>query len=113
MFKTFMVDIVQAPLSYLFLAEAFCGLRPEAFCGFLLMSAPACLTLWTLTVDLMVHETALGAGDGAADHQHVQLGVDLHNAQVLDSHLLHAHVPAPMVPLMILDMWLVAPREPI
>ena len=38
------------------------------------------------------HEAALGAGDRAADHQHVQLGVDLDDAQVLDSHLLHAHV---------------------
>ena len=38
------------------------------------------------------HEAALGAGDRTADHQHVQLGVDLDDAQVLDSHLLHAHV---------------------
>ena len=38
------------------------------------------------------HQTALGAGNGAADDQHVQLGVNLHNGQVLDSHLIHAHV---------------------
>ena len=45
------------------------------------------------------HKTALGAGNRAADHQHVQLGVHLDNLQVLHSHLLNAHVTRAIAPL--------------
>src|SRR5699024_8089711 len=37
-------------------------------------------------------QTALGAGNGTADNQHVQLVVNLHNAQVLDRDLIDTHV---------------------
>ena len=33
------------------------------------------------------HQTALGAGDGAADRDHVQIRIDLHAVQVLAGHL--------------------------
>ena len=38
------------------------------------------------------HQPALGAGDGAADRDHVQLRIDLHDVQVLDGHLVAAHL---------------------
>ena len=98
---------------YIFLAEAFCGLRPEAFCGFLLMSAPACLILWTLTVVLTVDEAALGTGNRAADDDHVELGVDLDDLKVLDGDLLHTQYwPGPILPLKIRLGSVVEPMEP-
>jgi len=41
---------------------------------------------------LDVDDAALGAGDCAADHQHVQLGVNLHDVQILDGDLIDAHM---------------------
>ena len=38
------------------------------------------------------HQTALGAGDGAADSDQVQLGIDLDDVQVLDGDLVTAHL---------------------
>ena len=38
------------------------------------------------------YQAALGAGNRAADNQHVQLGIDLDHAQVLDGDLLDAHL---------------------
>ena len=38
------------------------------------------------------HQTALGAGDGTADRDLVQFGIDLDDVQVLDGHLVAAHL---------------------
>ena len=89
---------------YLVRAEAFCGLtRAEAFCGLTLTPvAAAFLTGWTLTVSLIytmlpfgpgtAPRTAIRFGNGAADGDQVQLGVDLDDVKVLHGDLLHAHV---------------------
>ncbi len=58
------------------------------------------------------HETALGAGNGAADREHVQLGVNLHNAQVLDSDLLNAHLAGADLALEDPEGSVVEPMEP-
>ena len=39
-----------------------------------------------------VDQTALGAGDGAADDDHVQLCINLNDFQILDGDLLIAHL---------------------
>ena len=41
---------------------------------------------------LDIHDAALGAGDRAANGDHVQLGVDLDDVEVLDGDLVNAHV---------------------
>ena len=41
---------------------------------------------------LDIHDAALGAGDGAADRDHVELGIDLHDVQILDGDLVNTHV---------------------
>ncbi len=46
---------------------------------------------------LDVHDAALGAGDGAADSDHVQFGIDLDNVEVLHSDLVNAHVAGLML----------------
>ena len=41
---------------------------------------------------LEIHDPALGAGDRAADGDHIQLGIDLDDVEVLNGDLIDAHV---------------------
>ena len=77
---------------------------PLASCGSLLrvtsgsllrVLADVCASLLDLVVldgVLQHNQAALGAGDCAADHDHVQLSVDLYNIQILHSNLIYAHL---------------------
>ena len=98
-----------------FLASCGSLLRVDTSGGLLRVGADAGAALGNvdgLDGVLQIHDAALGAGDRAANNDHVELGVDLDDDEVLNSGLLIAHLAGADVALEMREGLEVEPMEP-
>ena len=97
---------------YLLRAEAFWGLRPEAFCGLLLMPLSACLTRWVLTVLLMRTRPPLGPGTAPRTAMRFRSASTLTMSRFWMVTWSTPIWPAPILPLKIREGSVEEPMEP-